>query len=68
MLDMGFEPEVRAILSQTSSGLYPILSLPLDYAHASFGLLLYCSFGCCVCTIALSCTASFLVLLLLYVK
>ncbi|OEL13527.1 DEAD-box ATP-dependent RNA helicase 5 [Dichanthelium oligosanthes] len=29
MLDLGFEPEVRAILSQTSSGLYPLLSLHL---------------------------------------
>lgn len=28
MLDLGFEPEVRAILSQTSSGLFPPLSLP----------------------------------------
>jgi hypothetical protein len=26
MLDMGFEPEVRAILSQTASGLSPLLS------------------------------------------
>ncbi|ONM06063.1 DEAD-box ATP-dependent RNA helicase 53 [Zea mays] len=32
MLDLGFEPEVRAILSQTSSGLYPLLSLPTEEA------------------------------------
>jgi hypothetical protein len=35
MLDMGFEPEVRAILSQTSSGLYPLLSLPSTNARVS---------------------------------
>ena len=32
---MGFEPEVRAILSQTSSGLYPLLSLPSTNARVS---------------------------------
>jgi hypothetical protein len=35
MLDLGFEPEVRAILSQTSSGLYPLLSLPSTSACVS---------------------------------
>ena len=35
MLDMGFEPEVRAILSQTSSGLYLLLYLPI-HMHVSF--------------------------------
>jgi hypothetical protein len=55
MLDMGFEPEVRAILSQTSSGLFSSLSSSLCLSGLMCGggffffvsvncLLLYCTF------------------------